>query len=355
MRNSISFFFRLLGAVAVAAVATYVGTLASVLFGNPSTQTIVVLSAGLVGAIVGFLLAPIPLESARRSLSGDSAETLIMTAGGVGVGLLFGALLTAPLQQLPGVTGQVLPIAFAATAAYLGAVAGHSRSADLANWFRGLRPQPRTQPQTPPPAEQQERAVLLDTSVIIDGRIADVSRTGFLNATLLVPSFILHELQNIADSPDPIRRKRGRRGLEVLDALRNDCPLPFAITDADVSDARDVDTKLVALARHLDHAIMTNDYNLNRVAGLQGVTVLNINDLANSIKAAFLPGEELTVRIIQEGREYGQGVGYLDDGTMVVVEDGRSHINATLTVIVTKVLQTSAGRMIFARLIDNGR
>ncbi|MDX1688900.1 MAG: TRAM domain-containing protein, partial [Candidatus Promineifilaceae bacterium] len=185
---------------------------------------------------------------------------------------------------------------------------------------------------------------------IIDGRIADISKTGFVRSTLLVPNFVLTELQHIADSADTLRRNRGRRGLEVLGILQQDVPVPIKITDMDVSEVRDVDSKLVALARELTCPIMTNDYNLNRVAELQGVPVLNVNDLANAVKAAFLPGEELSVKIIQEGKEYGQGVGYLDDGTMIVVEDGVEHIDETLTVTVTKVLQTTAGRMIFARI-----
>jgi len=197
--------------------------------------------------------------------------------------------------------------------------------------------------------------ILLDTSTIIDGRITDISRTGFIRETLLVPNFILSELQYIADSSDPLRRNRGRRGLDVLNMLQNDSPIPIRITDMDVSEVREADSKLVALARHLSCPIMTNDYNLNRVAEIQGVTILNINDLANAVKAAYLPGEELMVKVIQEGREAGQGVGYLDDGTMIVVEDGRHHINQRMTVIVTKVLQTSAGRMIFARMVNGER
>ncbi|NHZ72177.1 MAG: TRAM domain-containing protein, partial [Aquificales bacterium] len=192
--------------------------------------------------------------------------------------------------------------------------------------------------------------ILLDTSVIIDGRILDISKTGFIRSTLLVPNFILLELQHIADSADPMRRNRGRRGMDVLSELQNDSPVPTKITDADVSDAREADTKLMALGRHMHCPIMTNDYNLNRVAELQGVTVLNINDLANAVKAIFLPGETLTVKIIQQGRESDQGVGYLEDGTMIVVENGSHLLDATARVIVTKVLQTAAGRMIFAKL-----
>jgi uncharacterized protein YacL len=191
--------------------------------------------------------------------------------------------------------------------------------------------------------------LLLDTSVIIDGRISDICKTGFVRSTIMVPNFVLLELQHIADSSDPLRRNRGRRGMDVLKILQEDCPVPVRFTDMDVTQVRDVDSKLVALARDIGCPIMTNDYNLNRVAELQGVSVLNINDLANAVKAVFLPGEELSVKIVQEGRELGQGVAYLDDGTMVVVENGKDFLQDQLDVVVTKVLQTTAGRMIFAR------
>jgi uncharacterized protein YacL len=200
-----------------------------------------------------------------------------------------------------------------------------------------------------PQSSEEEGVILMDTSVIIDGRISDICKTGFIRATMLVPNFILVELQHIADSSDPLRRNRGRRGMDVLKFLQQDCPIPVRFTDMDATEARDVDTKLVALAKKLTCPILTNDYNLNRIAELQGVVVLNINELANAVKAVFLPGEELSIRIVQEGREVGQGVAYLDDGTMVVVEDGKGHLNETVGVVVTKVLQTTAGRMIFAR------
>jgi uncharacterized protein YacL len=192
--------------------------------------------------------------------------------------------------------------------------------------------------------------VLLDTSVIIDGRIADIARTGFLVGTLLIPRFVLNELQFIADSSDNLRRQRGRRGIEVISQLQKDTSTPLRISDMDVEGVREVDDKLVVLARQLRCPILTNDYNLNRIAELQGVSVLNVNELANAVKLVFLPGESIEVNVIQEGKESGQGVGYLDDGTMVVVEDGRSHLNRKINVTVTKVLQTAAGRMIFARL-----
>jgi uncharacterized protein YacL len=196
---------------------------------------------------------------------------------------------------------------------------------------------------------EEESVILLDTSVIIDGRISDICKTGFIRSSLMVPNFVLLELQHIADSSDPLRRNRGRRGMDVLKYLQQDCPIPVRFTDMDVTEVREVDSKLVALARDLNCPIMTNDYNLNRIADLQGVTVMNINDLANAVKSVFLPGEEMSVKIVQEGREVGQGVAYLEDGTMVVVEDGKDYLQDSVDVTVTKVLQTTAGRMIFAR------
>jgi len=200
------------------------------------------------------------------------------------------------------------------------------------------------------PQRSDDQVVLLDTSVVIDGRIADIAQTGFVERTLLVPRFILDELQYIADSSDALRRKRGRRGLDILNKLQQESVVPIRITDMDAAEEiRDADGKLVQLAKSLHCPIITNDYNLNRVAQLQGVSVLNINELANAVKTAVLHGETLKVRIIQEGTEPNQGVGYLDDGTMVVVEDGRRHMNENLDVTVTKVLQTAQGRMIFAQ------
>ncbi len=185
--------------------------------------------------------------------------------------------------------------------------------------------------------------------MIIDGRIADIARTGFLPGSLLIPRFVLNELQYIADSPDSIRRQRGRRGMEVLSALQKEPNIPVRISDIDVEGVREVDDKLVVLARQMRCPILTNDYNLNRVAELQGVTVLNINELANAVKSILIPGELMTVQVIQEGRESGQGVAYMDDGTMVVVENGRDYMDKEIQVVVTKVLQTAAGSMIFAR------
>jgi len=192
------------------------------------------------------------------------------------------------------------------------------------------------------------RHIVVDTSAVIDGRMADIVQTGFIMAALVVPRFVLDELRYIADSPDALRRNRGRRGLDILSRLQKEAPVPVQVSETDFEDAPDVDSKLIRLAKSMNCSIMTNDFNLNRVAELEGIHILNVNHLANAVKVVVLPGEEMEVHIIQEGTESGQGVGFLDDGTMVVVEGGRRYLNEQLEVVVTRVLQTVAGRMIFA-------
>lgn len=319
--------------------------------------------AGIVGLIVGFLFAVQPIQNALKATEEmESARFGSMVAGSL-VGLIAAALLSVPLRTLPAPFGGLVPTLVAVPLIYLGVRGFAGRTNEVSGFFEQFRPKSTNielnQPAPPAVAAPEpatvveevtkERTILLDTSVIIDGRITDITKTGFISGELLVPNFVLLELQHIADNPDPIRRKRGRRGLEVLNVLQTECPVDVRFENVTVSDSHDVDSKLVSLAKKIGAPIMTNDYNLNRVANLQGVSILNVNDLANAVKAAFLPGEELSVKIIQEGREVGQGVGYLDDGTMVVVEDGVDHLNEMHRVMVTKVLQTTAGRMIFAR------
>jgi uncharacterized protein YacL len=195
-----------------------------------------------------------------------------------------------------------------------------------------------------------ENSKILDTSVIIDGRIADITETGFVEGPLLIPQFVLGELQHIADSSDPVKRTRGKRGLEVLHHIQKQVNVDVRIVDTDYPSVKEVDSKLIELAKEVRGKILTNDSNLNKVAELQGIEVLNINELANALKPVVLPGEEMNVKILKEGKETGQGVAYLDDGTMIVVDNGRRQIGRTIDVVVTSVLQTPAGRMIFARL-----
>lgn len=349
---STEFIFRIVGAIATSVGGGFFGRwLANFLRVSPEGYVIVFV---LLGFLIGLILTPYvtirPLRRISQRLAKMPAERLIAIVLGLFIGLVAAALLSLPLALLGSPFRQILPLVAAAVLCYLSVVILVSRQSDLQTFFSGLRmPQAAVGSESGGNNAGNEQFILLDTSVIIDGRIADISKTGFIRATLLIPNFILSELQHIADSADPLRRGRGRLGLEVLTQLQNDSPVPTQIMDMDVSEVRDADSKLVALARHLRSPIMTNDYNLNRVAELQGVSVLNINDLANAVKITSLPGEELKVKIIQEGRESDQGVGFLQDGTMVVVEDGRNLINRTLNVTVTKVLQTSAGRMIFAK------
>jgi uncharacterized protein YacL len=264
---------------------------------------------------------------------------------GLVVGLIIAALVASPLSLLPEPFGQILPFLGAILFGYIGVAIFIMRQNDIFGILRSRFPFSGGDDSR----ARGERNVLLDTSVIIDGRIADIARTGFITGSMMVPSFVLNELQHIADSSDSLRRQRGRRGLDILNRMQKDSTIPFRITDIDVEGVREVDDKLVILAKQLRCPILTNDYNLNRVAELQGVSVLNINELANAVKAVYIPGETMEVQVIQEGKEQNQGVGYLDDGTMVVVEEGKNYIDQLTPVVVTKVLQTAAGRMIFAR------
>jgi uncharacterized protein YacL len=350
MRFSNEFIARIIGAIFGAVFAAYFG--ANLAFWLDATEQSAgyIFIFGLLGFLAGLILTPIltirPLRRLRNSLAGMPVERLVAIIGGIFLGLIAASLLTLPLSTLPNPFRQIVPIVSAILLCYLSVVILTLRQNDLRSTLSFIRPE-KSAPQKTQQVEDQ--VILLDTSVIIDGSITDICKTGFVRATLLVPNFVLLELQHIADSSDPLRRNRGRRGMDVLSFLQQDCPIPIRFTDMDVTEVRDVDSKLVALARELSCPIMTNDYNLNRVAELQGVTVLNINELANAVKAVFLPGEEMAVKIVQEGREVGQGVAYLDDGTMVVVEDGKGYLHNEIGVVVTKVLQTTAGRMIFAR------
>ena len=361
MGSRIEFISRLIGAVVLATALAIIGVQsANMLNLDPLRYGIAFgVAGGVLGAVVGFLFTPYltvrPINYIRQALSAMPLERLVALLLGVFLGLIAAALFAIPLSQLPSPLKEILPLATALGFCYLGAVLMMNRYRDLREFAGNIR-LPRADHKTAAVAvavlEESEdtNVILLDTSVIIDGRILDIGRTGFIRHTLLVPNFVLRELQHIADSADSLRRNRGRRGLDILSMLQNESPVPVRITDMDAPQTRDADSKLVVLARRLSCPIMTNDYNLNKVAELQGITVLNINVLANAVKASLLPGEELRVTIIQEGKEYGQGVGYLDDGTMVVVEDGQRVLNRTENVVVTKVLQTAAGRMIFAKL-----
>jgi uncharacterized protein YacL len=302
--------------------------------------------------VVGFSILPyltiVPAGWLVNRVQELSTAEFVTAVVGLLLGLLMGLLLGLPLAAFPAPLGTWLPLGVSLFLGLgmVGLTVAKRHDLVLAAEAIGLVRRPRESDGGVRPGDPR---IVVDTSAIIDGRIAEIVESGFIYGTLVVPRFVLDELQHIADSSDTLRRNRGRRGLEILARMQKDSPTPVEIVDDDVPDVAEVDAKLVALARARSGAILTNDFNLNRVAELQGLRVLNINSLANAVKPAVLPGEELRVRVIQEGKEAGQGVGFLDDGTMIVVEGGSRFIDKDLDVSVTRVLQTVAGRMIFAQ------
>ncbi len=347
---SVEFVFRLVGMVVFAIIG--VQSIKYFQPGNAEESTRLVIALTLAGAAIGLLAAPYltirPFNAMRAQLRQMPASHLLFGVLGLAVGLGVAALLYPPLAGLPEPYGSVLPVAVSLLFGYIGLSVAIMRQRDILNTvgprltFGGSS--------LDFGHKSADDAVLLDTSVIIDGRIADISKTGFIRSPMLVPHFVLNELQYIADSSDPIRRNRGRRGLDLLRRLQEESLAPVKITDIDIEGVKGADDKLVMLAKQLSCPIITNDFNLNSVAKLQGVVVLNINELANAVKTVILPHETINVKIIQEGKERDQGVAYLSDGTMIVVENGKHFIDQTADVTVTKVLQTSAGRMIFAKM-----
>lgn len=298
------------------------------------------------GALGGVAIAFLVI-SAEKSLKRKPLKVIMGGILGLLVGVITASLLAYSFLQIPAenpVFSLLIRAFINAIFGYLGVALGVRKAAelnieDIRNIFAR--------------SQEHEDYKILDTSVIIDGRIADVVETGFLEGTLVVPQFILKELQHIADSSESVKRNRGRRGLEVLHRVQKSLDVKTIISEQDFPKIREVDAKLVALAKTLGGKIITNDFNLNKVAELQGIQVLNVNQLANAVKPVVLPGEMLSVYLLKEGKEYGQGIAYLDDGTMVVVDNARNKIGNTVEVSVTSVLQTTTGRMIFTRLKED--
>jgi uncharacterized protein YacL len=345
------FMWRILLMIVFAYLGTRLGIdiSDSLEFESNYTQSITLIFA-LVGSLFGLVLAPWfttrPARTVRIWLGNRPSQTLVAAVAGMLSGLVMSALLTTPLTTLPTPLDEYMPIVATIIICYVNLFIFTSRAEDI---FKILGLERMVESKLGINSGNGRR-ILMDTSVIIDGRIADIAELGFIGGTLVVPRFILAELQHIADSSDTLRRNRGRRGLEILNQMQQeDSNTPVEIVDDDIEGVRDADEKLVLLARKFNAPVMTNDYNLNRVAELQGVQVLNINELANAVKAVYLPGEGMTIHVLQEGKEVDQGVGYLEDGTMVVIEQGRRYIDRTIEVEVTKHIQTPAGRMIFAR------
>lgn len=293
----------------------------------------------LTGGILGLIAIAAEIQLKKIELG-----TIIGGLLGISCGLLFAYLLMLPLKLFLGEDVNLIYVGLMAVFGYGGLLLGLSRgkAISVAAIFRLFRGQ-----------GMEEHLKILDTSVIIDGRIADVCETGFLEGVFILPQFILQELQHIADASDTMKRARGRRGLDILHKIQKMSRITVRIVDEDFPKIKEVDAKLVALAKLLNAKVITNDFNLNKVAELQGVSVLNINELANSLKPVVLPGEAMRVFILKEGKEYNQGVAYLDDGTMVVVENARKLIGKNSDVTVTSVLQTTAGRMIFSKLKED--
>jgi len=320
---------------------------------------IVKIVSGLIFAIIFYFLSPRLIKSgvkAREWLENRLQKTpmrdILYGVGGLTIGLLVANLFGRAFAAIP-IVGGFLPIISNVVLGYIGASLALKKKEEISSLItlplftspnKGSAKKRKTSASSELPKPK-----ILDTSVIIDGRIADICKTGFIEGTLVIPGFILEELRHIADSSDSLKRNRGRRGLDILNKIQKELKMDVEIYEGDFEDIAEVDSKLVKLAQVLDGSIITNDFNLNKVAEFQRVQVLNINELANAVKPVVLPGEEMVVQVIKDGKEMGQGVAYLDDGTMIVVDGGKKHMGATIGVMVTSVLQTAAGRMIFAK------
>lgn len=317
------------------------------------------LIGAILGVIVGYLISPVIInliwKSIHRiefSLSGFSSQDLLVGTLGLLFGLIIANLIGLAFVRLP-IIGAYGPIVFSIIFGYAGMSIAMRKKTEIANLIGLLRFSKQPKEHIKKNKEEEFVGKLLDTSSIIDGRIAEICSTGFLEGPLLVPVFVLEELQHIADSSDLLKRNKGRRGLDILKQMQEDNYVEVRIIHDDFEDMPPaVDSKLVRLGRKIYAKVVTNDYNLNKVAALQGVVVLNINDLANALKPARIPGEQMNVLIVKAGKENNQGIAYLDDGTMIVVEDGEKFIGQNMPVTVTSVLQTSAGRMIFVKIAD---
>ncbi len=322
-------------------------------FGNKTNQIIASIACGIITGIILFFIGHWIFRKLNKvaiildqELSKYPLTDIVVGAIGLIIGLVIAYLISGVVNSIP-YAGSIISILIYIILGYLGIRIATKNKKDILNVFKGRlrlggseRPSKKTK-NIPPK--------VLDTSVIIDGRIADICKTGFVEGKLVIPNFVLKELRHIADSSDDLKRVRGRRGLDILNMIQKEIDVPVEITDRDFPDINEVDLKLLKLAEVLNGKVVTNDFNLNKVAQVQGVEVLNINELANAVKPVAIPGENMIVQVIKEGKENNQGVAYLDDGTMIVIEDGKKYIGRTIEVLVTSILQTPAGRMIFVK------
>ncbi|RBP01935.1 PIN/TRAM domain-containing protein [Rossellomorea aquimaris] len=311
----------------------------------------------IFGAIIFYILTFWAVEYVvnfvkwfEDSLVKAPVTDLLFGSLGLIIGLFVAYLFGIPFNQMEiPIVNTVVPILLTLILGYLGFQVGFKKRDELVSLFGASTRGKKKGTDEDSDEEGVKTLKILDTSVIIDGRIADICQTGFLEGIVVIPQFVLEELQHIADSSDVLKRNRGRRGLDILNRIQKELPVEVQIYEGDFEEIQEVDSKLVKLAKLTNGIVVTNDFNLNKVCDLQGVQVLNINDLANAVKPVVLPGEELKVQVIKDGKEHNQGIAYLDDGTMIVVEEGRNYIGKYIDVLVTSVLQTSAGRMIFAK------
>jgi len=361
MRVSLNFLVRIGGMLVLAYLGADIGI--SLSGKNPDeTQLLATQLLMLAGAGLGLLVAPrLTIEPVQKLLKDTRQvplnEIMFIATGGL-TGLIFGVLLTVPLSLLPSPLREYLPLAVTLVLSYIGTMIFLLHKRNLSDLLRLWR---RTSAATSPPGTApaigniSSQRYVLDTSAIIDGRIAAIGKTGFLQGTLVVPQFVLNELQTLADSNDDLRRSKGRRGLELLTQMQKDPTLPIEFVDVDISEVPRVDDKLIMLGRQYQCPIITNDFNLNRVAELQGVKVLSMNKLSDAVRPPVVQDQHLEVLIRNEGNARQQGVGYLDDGTPVIVEDARSLIGKRVEVVVTRLHQTHTGRLVFANLSANGK
>lgn len=342
---------RLIGLVVFTVIGARVGsTLAfaqAVRFDRDTSALLFALVGMLFGVIMTPWLTVRPIRFVRKLINEEPIEKVLMSAVGLVIGLTIALLLSYPLSLLDDPFGTFAPAAVSLIGGYLGLTMFNVRSKEIVDAFntRFSRAGARG-------ASSGTRKLIIDTSSLIDGRIVDVAETGFLGGVLIVPRFVLNELHNVADSSDTIRRQRGRRGLNMLNKLQRSEDIPVRIVEEDFEEITEVDNKLVALSLSMGAVLITNDYNLGEVAEAQGVQVLNVNVLSNAVRSIYIPGEVFAIRIFQEGKDADQGVGYLEDGTMVVVENGRSYLDRTISVEVTKLINRNTGRMIFAKPVD---
>ncbi|GLB61409.1 PIN/TRAM domain-containing protein [Cytobacillus sp. NCCP-133] len=312
--------------------------------------------SAVLGAIIFYLITFWAVDHvvnfvrwAEESLVKVPITDIIFGSVGLVFGLVIAFLIGYALNAIEvPILNTVAPIVLTLLFGYLGFQVGFKKRDELLTLFSNKKKKTAEEDSEPETAAKNSLKIL-DTSVIIDGRIADICQTGFLEGTIVIPQFVLEELQHIADSSDVLKRNRGRRGLDILNKIQKELSIKVEIYEGDFEEIQEVDSKLVKLAKITNGVVVTNDFNLNKVCELQKVAVLNINDLANAVKPVVLPGEEMKVQVIKDGKEQNQGIAYLDDGTMIVVEEGRNYIGKHIDVLVTSVLQTSAGRMIFAK------